>query len=92
MEKYVVLVNDGLWGGGLVFVGLESVKNLFKDMGIKKWVVDDGDEDLKLSFNEGIEMMLDFGGMGEKVVVKNEELLEMGDDYVTLSICKLDEE
>ena len=92
MEKYVVLVNGGLWGGGKVFVGLESVKKMFKDEGVKKWFVDDGDEDLKLSFNEGIEMMLDFGGNGDKVVVKNKELLEMGDDFVEFSICKLLEE
>ena len=92
MEKYVVLVNGGLWGGGKVFVGLESVKKMFKDEGVKKWFVDDGGEDLKLSFNEGIEMMLDFGGNGDKVVVKNKELLEMGDDEVEFSICKLLEE
>ena len=92
MEKYVVLVNGGLWGGGKVFVELESVKKLFRGEGIEKWFVDDGGEDLELSFDEGIEMMLNFGGGGDRVIVKNVELLEMGDDYVELSICKLLEE
>lgn len=91
MDKFVVLVNSGLWDGGKVFVGLESVKELFKGEGVKNWNIDDGGEDLKLNFDEGIEMLLYFGSMGEKVIVKNEELLERGEDYVEVSICKLNE-
>lgn len=87
MDKFVVLVNDGLWDGGKVFVGLDSVKKLFKDVGVKEWII----EGEKVSFKYGIDMMLEFGEIGERLVVENSELCEMGDDECHLSICKLNE-
>lgn len=85
MEKFVVLVNGGLWEGGKVFVGLESVKEMFKGEGIEKWIID-GDE---FEFDEGIDELLSGGDGGYKLEVGNEELCEMGDDFCELSICKL---
>lgn len=98
MEKYVVLVNGGLWGGGKVFVGLESVKKMFKDEGVENWIMEEREGldmflyDCEMGFDEGIKVLMDYGDIGECIMVKNKELLEMGDDFVELSICKLDEE
>ena len=97
MEKFVVLMNGGLWGGGKVFVGLESVKKMFKGEGVEKWILEEREGldlfwyDCEMSFDEGIKVLLDYGDVGESIMVKNEELLEMGNDFVEMSICRLDE-
>ena len=82
MKKYVILVNGGLYGGGKVF-DREGVEKVISEWSGNKELIDEDEK--VVSIDELIEM----GSMGEKKEIWNEEMVEMGDDYVELSICEL---
>ena len=73
---YVLGINDGM----LVFEKLVSLVEWFKERGVKELKFED--EESK-SIEDGIGFML---SMECKVVCKNEELFEMGDDYCELIV------
>jgi hypothetical protein len=82
MKKYVILVNNGLYGGGIVFdrEGLEKVINEWSG---GKELIDEDDEVVS------IEDLIEIGSMGEMREICNEEMVERGGDYVEVSICEL---
>jgi hypothetical protein len=82
MEKYVILVNDGLYGGGRVF-DREGLEKIINEWSGGKELIDEDDEVVS------IEDLIEMGSMGEKKEICNEEMVERGGDYVEVSICEL---
>ena len=88
-DMYCVVINDGLFGGGKVF-SYKGLVELFKEeLKISVFRDSEGNE---YEFKDGIEELISCGENGCKMELVNNELLEMGDDYCGLSICKLEVE
>jgi hypothetical protein len=83
MNKFVVLVNGGLYEGGKVF-DRKGVDELFVEWSEGKELIDDEGEVVS------VDELIECGGMGERKMIVNEEMCEMGDDYVEVSVCRLD--
>ena len=82
MSKYVILVNGGLYGGGDVF-SREELDSHFE-----------GWNDCEVMWSEdgeevSVDDLIELGEMGEKVNIVNESMVEMGDEWVELSVVKL---
>ncbi len=85
MTKYVILCNNG------VFVGTND-KNVFTreelDVEFGRW-----NNDTEMLDEEGevvtIDNLIDLGNSGERVDIYNEDMVEMGDDFVSVSIVEL---
>lgn len=81
-DLFVILVNDGLFDGGEVFDRGEL------DTVIRKWSRSE-----ELIDDEGgvwsVDDLIEIGGNGSRVNIINKSMLEIGDDYVSISICKL---
>jgi len=88
MSKYIVNVNDGVWGSGEVF-DFDGLVELFKGLGVEKFEDDEGEV---YELVDGINELIGYGDVGGMMKVVNEELCERGDDYCELSVCELDEE
>ena len=82
MKKYVILVNGGVYGGGEVF-DREGVERVISEWSGGKELIDEDEEVIS------IDELIEVGSMGEKKLIWNEEMVEMGDDWVELSICEL---
>jgi len=82
MEKYVILVNGGVYRGGEVF-DREGVEKVIYEWSEGKELVDEDEEVVS------IDELIEVGSIGEKKLIWNEEMVEMGDDWVELSVCKL---
>lgn len=82
MSKYVVLVNGGLYEGGKVF-DREGVDKLFVEWSDGKELVNEDDEVVS------VDRLIEWGSMGEREKLINEEMCERGDDYVEVSVCEL---
>jgi hypothetical protein len=82
MEKFVVLVNDGLYGGGKVF-SRKELDELFEEWSGGEVMLDE--DEFEVSVNDLIEI----GSIGEKISIVNESMVEMGDELVEISIVKL---
>ena len=77
---FVILINGGLWEGGKVFKSVEEIEKEFRNCGVSEWI-EEGDV---VGFDVGMKKMLDGGCEWE-----NDELLEYGDDFVSIEICEL---
>ena len=84
-KKFVVIVNGGLWMGGQVFT-LDGMKQTFRDEGIDKWELEDGDE---LEFEEGIMELIEYGKCEDSLIICNDVFVEVGDDGCSLGIWEL---
>lgn len=89
MKVYVMSMNGHL----SVFKSQEEIVDFFKKEGVKEfqfedeYVDDDSDDYKKFTVEEGVDFLLKSWG---EVVVDNQELCEMGDDYVRISLEDFD--
>ena len=89
MNKFVMIWNSGLFckGNKNVFNRDELNEIFSNDFGLKELMMNEGEV---YSVNEGIDEMIECGNMGESVELINEECVEMGDDFVNVSIVRID--
>ncbi len=81
MKKFVCSINGCILKD---VKSLEEWKEWFKKEGIKKWELDDENDDIvEMDFDKGIERLVESVG---EVSCYNEELCEMGDDYCELNL------
>ena len=82
MNKYVILVNSGLYGGGHVF-SREELDNVFEEWTGGEVMMSEDDEEVS------IDDLIGYGADGEKVNIVNESMIEMGEEWVEVSVVKL---
>jgi hypothetical protein len=88
MKKYVIIVNDGLYND------YDIKKNVFNreelDSVFKEW---SGGEDIVDSGGEvyNVDDLIEYGSIGEKVEIYNENMVERGDDFVSVGVVELNE-
>jgi hypothetical protein len=86
----VLRFNDGMVGS---FANKEDLVEWFKKEGVSTLILtDDCDEDEGggVSIEEGVDELIKNGGMGLSMVCWNEELVEMGDDYVDIGVYEIE--
>jgi hypothetical protein len=81
-DKFVILVNGGLYGGGNVF-SREELDGVFEEWN-KGEVMLDEDE-----FGVSVSDLIEVGSIGEKINIVNESMVEVGDEWVEVSVVKL---
>jgi hypothetical protein len=81
-NMYVIIVNDGVYECKL-FENLDDVEKVLND-----W---SNGEEMRDEDGEIVDVydLLECGSMGECVDVYNKNMVEMGDDYVGLSVVEL---
>jgi hypothetical protein len=90
-DKFVIVVNGGLFNGELNEVAVNVFSRKELDEVFEEWnggevmVDEDGEE-------YGIDDLIELGSMGEKANIVNESMVEMSDvgGWVEVSIVKLD--
>ena len=86
MTKFVILVNSGLFNSGGNVFNRDELEKVFEEWnGGGVMMCEEGEE---VSINDLIEL----GSMGERVNIVNESMVEMGEEWVELSIVELDVE
>lgn len=94
MDKYIILVNNGVYNSYAFDSVIGRSGNVFSreevDLIFDSWTggtqMTDEDEEEVYTVDDLIEL----GSMGEKAQIWNENMVEMGDDWVDVSIVKLD--
>ena len=93
-DKYIILVNGGTYNSsafdksnvvgrsGNVF-SREELDLIFNDWSGGEDMVDEDGE------SYGVDDLIELGEMGERVNIVNEEMVEMGDEWVQVSVIKL---
>ena len=84
MNKYVILVNGGLYGGGYVF-DREELDGVFEEWSEGEVMMSEDGEEIS------IDDLIGYGGDGERVNIVNESMVEMSDvgGWVEVSVVKL---
>ena len=84
MNKYVILVNGGLYGGGWVF-DREELDGVFEEWSEGEVMMSEDGEEIS------IDDLIGYGGDGERVNIVNESMVEMSDvgGWVEVSVVKL---
>ena len=82
MNKYVILVNGGLYGGGYVF-DRDELDDVFEEWSENQVMMSEDGEEIS------IDDLIGYGGDGERVNIVNESMVEMGDEWVEVSVVKL---
>jgi hypothetical protein len=82
MKNFVILVNGGLYGGGDVF-SREELDSVFEEWNGGEVMLDEDDEEVS------IDGLIELGEMGEKVNIYNESMVERGDEWVEVSVVRL---
>lgn len=85
----VLRFNDGMVDS---FATKEDLVEWFKKEGVTNLILtDDCDEgDEGVSIEEGVDELIKNGSMGLSMVCWNEELVEMGDDYVDIGVYEIE--
>lgn len=83
MSKFIVLVNSGVYNDSGNVFDREGLEKLFEEWSEGEVLMSDEGEEV--SIDELIEM----GSMGEKINIVNESMVEMGDEWVELSVVEL---
>ena len=82
MNKYVILVNGGLYGGGYVF-DRDELDDVFEEWSENQVMMSDDEEEVDIDY------LIGMGEMGESVCIVNESMVERGDEWVEVSVVKL---
>jgi hypothetical protein len=84
MNKYVILVNGGLYGGGYVF-DRDELDDVFEEWSEGEVMMSEEGEEIS------IDDLISYGGDGERVNIVNESMVEMSDmgGWVEVSVVKL---
>ncbi len=91
-EKYILVWNNGIYhapnNGQNVFT-LSEVRKIFTSFGIDIFHLGTelSDPEEEMNLDELIELLLE----DEMIELSDSELVEMGDDFVTIHLCKLKE-
>lgn len=91
MEKtnLVLRFNDGVVDS---FATKEDLVEWFKNEGVSTLLLTDDCEDVgvkEISIEEGVDELIFAGSVGLSMVCWNEELVEMGDDYVDIGVYEI---
>ena len=96
-DKYIILVNKGVYNsyafdgkGGVVgrsgnVFSREELDVIFKDWSGGEDMVGSDDDEVY-----DVDKLIELGEMGMHAEIWNENMVEMGDDWVDVSIIKLD--
>jgi hypothetical protein len=82
MKNFVILVNSGLYGGGDVF-SREELDSVFEEWSGGEEMMSDDEEEVDIDY------LIGMGEMGESVCIVNESMVEVGDEWVEVSVVKL---
>jgi hypothetical protein len=86
----VLRFNDGMVDS---FATKEDLVEWFKEEGVTTLLLTDDCEDVGVvgvSIEEGVDELIKNGSMGLSMVCWNEELVEMGDDYVDIGVYEIE--
>ena len=89
-KNLVLRFNDGVVDS---FATKEDLVEWFRKEGVNTLLLtddceeDEGDEGV--SIEEGVDKLIQYGGLGVTMVCWNEELVEMGDDYVDIGVYEI---
>jgi hypothetical protein len=85
VNKFVILVNGGLYNGNSVNVfSRKELEEVFEEWGGGEVMLDEEGEEVS------VDDLIELGSMGEKVNIVNESMVEVGDEWVELSVVKLE--
>jgi hypothetical protein len=83
-DKYIISVNDGVLNeGGKNVFSREEVDVVFENWNGGEVMMDWGKEEYS------VDDLIEYGSVGEKVEIYNESMVEMGDEFVSVSVIKL---
>jgi hypothetical protein len=82
MKNFVILVNSGLYGGGDVF-SREELDSVFEEWSGGEVMMSDDEEEVDIDY------LIGMGEMGESVCIINERMVDRGDEWVEVSVVKL---
>ena len=80
---YIVLVNGGAYEGGRVFRDTDELQALLDEWSAGEEMLNEDEELVTL------DDLIDAGGYGEPIDVYCQNMVEMGDDFVQLSVIEL---
>ena len=81
-DKFVILVNSGLYGGGKVF-SREELDSVFEEWSGGEVMISDDEEEVDIDY------LIGMGEIGESVCIVNENMVERGDEWTEVSVVKL---
>ena len=84
MSKFIVLVNSGVYNDSGNVFDREGLEKLFEEWSEGEVLMSDEGEEVS------IYELIEVGIMGERINIVNESMVEMGDDYVEVSVVELD--
>jgi hypothetical protein len=83
MKKFIILVNSGLYNSSVNVFSREELEEVFDEWSGGDVMIDEDGEEVS------VDDLIELGSMGEKVNIVNESMVEMGDEWVELSVVEL---
>ncbi len=83
MKKFVILVNSGLYNSSVNVFSREELEEVFDEWSGGDVMIDEDGEEVS------VDDLIELGSMGEKVNIVNESMVEIGDEWVELSVVEL---
>jgi hypothetical protein len=83
MKKFIILVNSGLYNSSVNVFSREELEEVFDEWSGGDVMIDEDGEEVS------VDDLIELGSMGEKVNIVNESMVEIGDEWVELSVVEL---